>query len=412
MSPSIYYHHALLYIMAFESSDEQHSRYAKRFYNSLSTEERRKRAERYPRKSLFLPHSSQWRKFFMSHDDQTYITLTGLDVKSFKIVCKKFADFFDCLTPFDKDTPNITQKVIKNRGRPRNVRPEDCLALCLGWTRTRGSNATLQAIFGMTMTNLITYLKFGQWVLVNIMRDDPKSAVRMPNDEQMEGYLQAIAQKHALLGEHRVWASMDGLKLTIQRAPNNTVQRSYYCGWTHDHFVTNIFVFAPDGTISICFYNARGNMHDSLVASFGEVYKKLAVLYQKYNVKVACDAAFGAVKHPFILKSHRPKNARWSLHRERLHTEVVKMRQSAEWGMRALQSSFPRLKDRIIYEEMGNRKIMLKLCILFFNYRARLVGINQIRNFYMPHLKNDANHLAPKMKTESNSNNVRKVGVV
>jgi len=70
-----------------------------------------------------------------------------------------------------------------------------------------------------------------------------------------------------------------------------------------------LFVFAPDGTISICFYNARGNMHDSLVASFDEVDKNLAVLYQRYNVKVACDAVFGAVKHPFILKSHRPKNA-------------------------------------------------------------------------------------------------------
>jgi len=86
------------------------------------------------------------------------------------------------------------------------------------------------------------------------------------------------------------------------------------------------------------------------------------------------------------------------------------MSQSAEWGMPALQSSFPHLKGCIIYEEMGNRKIVLKLCILFFNYRARLVGINQIRNFYMPHLKNDANHLAPKMKTENNF--VRKVGVV
>ena len=125
MSPSIYYHHALLYIMTCESSDEvappQHSSYAKRFYNSLSNEKRRKRAERYPQKSLFLPHSSQWRKFFMSHDDQTYITLIGLDVKSSKIVCKKFANFFNCLTQFDKDTPNITQKLIKSWGRPRNV---------------------------------------------------------------------------------------------------------------------------------------------------------------------------------------------------------------------------------------------------------------------------------------------------
>ena len=51
------------------------------------------------------------------------------------------------------------------------------------------------------------------------MRDDPKSAVHMPNEEQIERYLLAIAQKHALLGEERVWAVMDSLKLTITVHP-------------------------------------------------------------------------------------------------------------------------------------------------------------------------------------------------
>ena len=75
-----------------------------------------------------------------------------------------------------------------------------------------------------------------------------------------------------------------------------------------------------------------------------------------------------------------------------MNREATSMRQSSEWGMRALQSSFPRLKDRMIYEEMGERKIILKMMVLLFNLRSRRVGINQILNTYMPALELDANH--------------------
>ena len=55
------------------------------------------------------------------------------------------------------------------------------------------------------------------------------------------------------------------------------------------------------------------------------------------------------------------------------------------------QTSFPRVKDRFIYKERGERRICLKMLILLYNMRARMVGINQIRNTYMRHLMRDAN---------------------
>ena len=64
-----------------------------------------------------------------------------------------------------------------------------------------------------------------------------------------------------------------------------------------------------------------------------------------------------------------------------INKEATAMRQSAEWGMRAFQSSFPRIKDRIIFEENGERRLILRLLALF-NYRANMVGINQIRHTY------------------------------
>ncbi len=59
--------------------------------------------------------------------------------------------------------------------------------------------------------------------------------------------------------------------------------------------------------------------------------------------------------------------------------------------MLTMQALFPRVKDRFAYKERGERRIALKMCVLLFNMQARMVGINQIRNTYMRHLKRDAN---------------------
>ena len=58
--------------------------------------------------------------------------------------------------------------------------------------------------------------------------------------------------------------------------------------------------------------------------------------------------------------------------------------------MRAVQSSMPRLKDHIAYEEEGERAVILKLVPLLYNLRTSKVGLNQIRNTYTPHLSKDA----------------------
>ena len=76
-----------------------------------------------------------------------------------------------------------------------------------------------------------------------------------------------------------------------------------------------------------------------------------------------------------------------------LGQQATSCRQAAEWGMQGLQGSFPRLKDRIIYEENGEQEIILKFIALLYNYRVRSVGINQILNHYMPSLSKDGSYL-------------------
>ncbi len=137
--------------------------------------------------------------------------------------------------------------------------------------------------------------------------------------------------------------------------------------------------------------------YDSLVAEYGNIYGKLEEVFQSTGGKCCVDSAFGNVNREFLYKSCQDHLGSSAPTRE-LRTLVLwkkrqatSAQQTAEWGMRMIQSSFPRLKDCFIYEERGERRITLKMIILLYNMRARMVGINQIRNTYEKHLSRDAN---------------------
>jgi hypothetical protein len=42
--------------------------------------------------------------------------------------------------------------------------------------------------------------------------------------------------------------------------------------------------------------------------------------------------------------------------------------------------------DKFPFETKGERRIAIKMMVLLYNLRARLVGINQIKNVFMPSL--------------------------
>ncbi len=237
----------------------------------------------------------------MSRNDQSFITLLGFDVKSFFYICKKMSPIFHNYTPFTEGD-FISQK-FSYRGRKRVVKLEDCAALVLAWTRTRGSMNVLQLIFGMSMSNLNGYLRFGRRILVHVLSNDKFARIAIPTEEKIESYVSAISARHPALGNKRVWCSMDGLKLYLEEAPSFYVQRRFYNGWTHDHYVTSVFVFAPDGTIPISFFNVPGCVHDSQVAEWGCIYQKLEELWEKYKVRCVMDSAFGKIERHFIIKS-------------------------------------------------------------------------------------------------------------
>ena len=360
-----------------------------------------------PRAALMDPDRSPFRYLYRSGRNDALICLCGFDFPSYHRLLAMFAPVYNAWTPYPQSASNrgnmrrLRRRPGKRRGRRRLLDATACLALVLAWSRTSGSMKALQLIFGITANPLSVWLRFGRRIVVAMLRDHPDAAVREPTSEQITAYKMAISALYPDLVD--VWAMMDGLKLRIEMtAVRREIQNMFYNGWHHDHFVSNLFLFTPDGLIRMCYLNAPGTWHDSSLANRSGIYARAQTIHERElengngGAKIVADSAFGACTYPCLIKSHQYNIDRNG--NERLPHDVwraaVSVRQASEWGMRALQGSFPRLKDRIHYEEVGERKIILSMIVLLCNYRTRTVGFNQIRTTYMPHLEENAARFA------------------
>ena len=93
------------------------------------------------------------------------------------------------------------------------------------------------------------------------------------------------------------------------------------------------------------------------------MYNKLKDVYQQAGLKFVINLAFSSIDYDFLTKSSQEDltaSDEFTTLEEQIANIAVKkeatsMRHCAEWGMRAVQSSFPRLKDSMLYEEDDER---------------------------------------------------------
>ena len=66
------------------------------------------------------------------------------------------------------------------------------------------------------------------------------------------------------------------------------------------------FVFSPDGKIPIVTYNVPGFFHDSTIAEWGNIYKKLQTVHKHSGQKCTINSAFSKKHYDiFLLSPHR-----------------------------------------------------------------------------------------------------------
>ena len=219
-------------------------------------------------------------------------------------------------------------------GRRCLLDAEGCLGLVLCWSRTCGAEWSLAVEFGLTGTRVSVYLRFSMRILVKILKADPKSEVQMPGAAKIALFKDAIAAKHSPLVD--CYCMVDGLKLYLQQSGDSVIQSRFYNGWKHNHFVTNIFAFALNGSIIACTLNAPGTWHDSTLAYWGSMYSKLQKCWEDHHGKVLMDSAFASNMYNFIIQSSQNVPIAEGHQAMLLGQQATSCRQAAEWGMRGL----------------------------------------------------------------------------
>ncbi len=75
-----------------------------------------------------------------------------------------------------------------------------------------------------------------------------------------------------------------------------------YNGWKANHYVTNVIVFVPDGTIPIAFLNVPSCVHDCQVANWRGC-ENLQSVHKSNGGNCAVDLAFGKITQQILIKS-------------------------------------------------------------------------------------------------------------
>lgn len=158
-------------------------------------------------------------------------------------------------------------------------------------------------LFGITGSVCSLSIQFGRRILLNILKQDLNAAAKMPSESEVQYFKSAFGSKYSM--HNNMYCVANGLELHLEQSGDCVVQNMFYNGWTHDHYVGNVFVFAPNGVLIACAINAPGAMHDSIIAEWGGIYKKLKEHFKRYDGRCVMSAAFSKGNYTFCLNNHR-----------------------------------------------------------------------------------------------------------
>jgi len=365
-----------------------------KFYHCLTEEGRRRRQRCLPRPALCLPSESPWARLCESGLDQALITAADCDFAAFWKMLVLFKPWFDTHTPWvgKQDGANFAKlnPFKRGGGRPRSVDAKSCLGLVLAWCRFRGPEFILQGWFGFVGSHANVWLRFGRRGLIKLLWTDAAAGVRMPAPNKIEELEEATLQRHSLLDD--VFCMADGLKLMFEQHADLDEQSMHHNGWTSGHHIANLFCFSVDGQIILATVNAPRSIHDSMLARWGGLCATLEKVYEETGGKCCVDSAFATLNAECMIKSAQNPTGNEDTVGICCLAQATSLRQAAEWGMRAIQLSFPRLKDKINIKHNGERRVFLHLMPLLCNFGLEHVGLNQIRNTHCLQWSVDAKH--------------------
>ncbi|KDN44640.1 hypothetical protein RSAG8_05405, partial [Rhizoctonia solani AG-8 WAC10335] len=332
---------------------------------------------------------SPWQAIFRSREDRAFITTMGMNVATFDFILDH--GFRATWIAHTIPREDVNPQGLTCPGR-RSLDAEGALGLLLHYLSGTMGETTLQQVFALVPSVIAHYIKFALGIMLAVLRYLPDGKITWPNAEKMREYSDAIHSRHpAITG---AFGFLDGLSLPVSTSSDPAIKKATYNGWLHAHKISNILVFAPDGTIIAAKINAPGSWHDSRVAT--HIYKNLIERTDEGFFLIA-DTAFprnghqisSKIKTPFKTNHRFPDGTTREAATNAMEYShaITSARQAAEWGMRALQGSFARLRMPLDINDSAGRKVLIETCIRLHNLRTRRIAINQITTVYSRHMQ-------------------------
>jgi hypothetical protein len=228
-------------------------------------------------------------------------------------------------------------------------------------------------------------------LICNKLKYNHAARILFPNEEEKLKYAQMIHKRE--LSVNNVIGFVDGLRLASKCGDTDEAQSVDYSGYSRDTACNNVFAFAPTGKIIYACINAPGSWHDSQVA-----LPLIDKVIRCIGVYALCvdggfpmkDQLFDKFVGPISRKRKRKLSP---ILRDAViarHEVYVSLRQASEWGMRGLQGSFCRLKDKLTSDK-DKRLLLILSIVLLSNFRTHYVGLNQIATVFNPHYEQFVN---------------------
>ena len=312
-----------------------------------------------------------------SGDDGSFLEMTGFDRPSFY----KLRDLL-----FSNDDIGV-----KRPGRPEYLDSTGKLGLYLLYLGSQMKTKHLCLLFGVVPTTANSIIWRMMRLICKLLKRHPASKIEFPNNEKMLYLANMVKAREPLITN--VIGFVDGLTLPCQCSDDELRQNAAYNGYSHDTSCNNVFAFSPEGKIVFCAYNYPGSWHDSTVAQ-----QLINTVITKIGTYAMCvDQGFprsGDLHDRFVgpmtKKMRRKLDPVLGRYLLPMHEKYISLRQASEWGMRALQGTFGRLKSRLPSDSEKRGLIILSV-ILLHNFRTEFVGLNQIATAFNPHYDQSIN---------------------
>ena len=191
-----------------------------------------------------------------------------------------------------------------------------------------------------------------------------------------------------------IFSVLNGGRMPCSACTDENLQNAHWESFTQCHEVMNLFVRNLFGKIIYAAVNFPGCWHDSKLAVGSGLYTprladetpaSFVVLGDSVSVECASTARKSSkstkINEPGSASADVPHSA-WiaavdALVERAMHSE----RQSAEWGVRAVNGPFACMKVSHPADAYARSRI-ITICAHMNSFRARLVGFNQIRSVY------------------------------